>query len=120
MLLGLFTLITVFMFEGKGKRKAAASTSSSSPKPKRANVLTRRPKPIGTTDVTKLIESAEASPLATKTAPALPIEASAGSVKEPRSEKTAEQPKVLSPTAVTGLPKPSSATTATQRKKKNG
>jgi hypothetical protein len=65
------------------KREIAASTSSSAPKPKRAKVLTRRPKPIGTVDVSKLIESAEAAPLPTKTTPAMSIEASAGSVKEP-------------------------------------
>jgi hypothetical protein len=45
-----------------GKRKIAASTSSSASKPKRAKVLTCRPKPIGTADVPKLIESAEAAP----------------------------------------------------------
>jgi hypothetical protein len=63
MLLGLFTLITVFLFEGKGeKRKVTASTSSSASKPKRAKVLTCRPKPIGMAEVPKLIESAEAAP----------------------------------------------------------
>jgi hypothetical protein len=40
-----------------GKRKIAASTSFSAPKPKRAKVLTRRPKPIGTAVVPKLIEA---------------------------------------------------------------
>jgi hypothetical protein len=65
-----------------GKREIAASTSSSAPKPKRAKVLTRRPKPIGTVDVSKLIESAEAAPLPTETTPAMSIEASTGPVKE--------------------------------------
>jgi hypothetical protein len=48
----------------------------------------------------------------------MPIEASVGPVKEPESEKAAEQPKVLSPPAITGLPKPSSTTTATPRKRR--
>jgi hypothetical protein len=69
-------------------------------------------------DVSKLIKSAEAIPLATETAPAMPIEASADPVKEPESEKAAEQPKVLSPASVIGLPKPSSTTTATPRKRR--
>jgi hypothetical protein len=100
------------------KRKIAASTSSSAPKPKRAKVLTRRPKPIGTANVPKLIERAEAAPLPTETTPAMSIEASTGLVKEPESEKAAEQPKVMSPPALTGLPKPSSTTTATLRKRR--
>jgi hypothetical protein len=44
-----------------GKKKVAASTSSSAPKAKRDKVLTRRPKPIGTVDVPKLIERADRS-----------------------------------------------------------
>jgi hypothetical protein len=95
-----------------------ASTSSSAPKPKRAKVSTCRLKFFGTTDVLKLIGSAEVAPLATETAPAMPIEASAGPVKEPESEKAVEQPKVLSPPAVIGLSKPSSTTTATPRKRR--
>jgi hypothetical protein len=101
-----------------GKRKVAASTSSSAPKAKRAKVLTRRPKPIETAKVSKLIESVEAVPSATEIAPAMPIKTSVGPVKEPKSEKVAEQPRVLSPTAVSGLPKPSSTTTATPRKRR--
>jgi hypothetical protein len=46
----------------------------------------------------------------------MPAEASANPVKEPESEKTAKQPKVLSPTAVTGLPNLSTTTIATPRK----
>jgi hypothetical protein len=107
-----------FPVRRQGKRKVAASTSSSAPKPKRAKVLTRRPKPIGTTEVSKLIRSAEAAPLATKTTPAKSIESSNGPVKEPESEKTLEQPKVVSPPAITGLSKPSSTTTATPRKRR--
>jgi hypothetical protein len=45
-----------------GKRKVATSTSSGAPKPKRAKVLTRRLKPIGMAEVSKLIESVEATP----------------------------------------------------------
>jgi hypothetical protein len=58
--------------------------------------------------VPKLVESAEGAPSATETTPAMLIEASIGPVKEPESKKAAEQPKVLSPPAVTGLSKPSS------------
>jgi hypothetical protein len=99
-----------------GKRKIATSTSSSAPKPKRVKILTRRPKPIRTAEVSKLIESVEAVPSATESAHAMSTEASANPVKEPESKKTAEQPKVLSPPAVTGLPKLSTTTTATLRK----
>ena len=88
------------------------------PKAKTAKVLTRWPKPIGTVEVSKLIESTEAVPLAIETAPAMPIEASASSIKEPELEKAAEQPEVLSPPAVIGLSKPSSTTTATLRKRR--
>jgi hypothetical protein len=100
------------------KRKVAASTSSSVPKPKRVKVLTCRPKLIGMADVPKLIESAEAAPLATETAPTMPIEGTAGPVKEPELEKASEQLKVLSPQAVTGMSKPSSTTTATPSKRR--
>jgi hypothetical protein len=81
-------------------------------------VLTCRPKPIGTIEVPKLIKSVEAAPSAMETAPTMSIEASTSPVKELKSEKTAEQPKVLSPPAVTGLSKPSSTTTATPRKRR--
>jgi hypothetical protein len=104
--------------KARGKRKVAASTSSSAPKEKRAKVLTCRPKPIGVAKVPKLVESLEAASLATETTPMMPIEASAGPVKELESEKAAEQPKVLSPPAVIGLLKPSSITTATPRKRR--
>jgi hypothetical protein len=101
-----------------GKRKIATSTSSSASKPKRAKVLTRRSKPIGTAEATMLIESAEATPLAMESAPAMSIKASADPVKEPKSEKTAEQPKVLGPPAAIGLQKLSTTTTATPRKRR--
>jgi hypothetical protein len=44
----------------------------------------------------------------------MPIEASADPVKEPKSEKAAEQPKVL----VTALPKLSATSTTTPRKRR--
>jgi hypothetical protein len=104
--------------QGK-KRKVAASTSSSAPKAKRVKVLTHRPKPIGTAEVPKLIESAEDGPLATETAPVMPIEASAGSVEEPGPKKTTEeQPKLLSCPTVTELPKLSATATTTLRKRR--
>jgi hypothetical protein len=102
----------------RGKRKVTASTSSSALKQKSAKVLTHRPKPIGTTEVLKLIESAEGAPSAIEIAPAMLIEVGTGSVKELESEKAAEQPKVLSPLVVIGLSKPSSTTTATLRKRR--
>jgi hypothetical protein len=101
-----------------GKRKVVASTSSSAPKAKRAKVLTRRSKPIGMAEVPKLIESAEGAPSAMETASAMSIEASTGPIKEPKSEKVTEQPKVLSPPAVIGLSNPSSITIATPRKRR--
>jgi hypothetical protein len=102
----------------RGKRKVTASTSSSAPKPKMVKVLTHRSKPIGRVEVPELIESAEGAPSATKIAHAMLIEASTCLVKEPESEKAAEQLKVLSPPAVTGLSKPSSTTTVTPRKRR--
>jgi hypothetical protein len=104
--------------KARGKEKVAASTSSGMSRPKKTKVLTCRPKPVGTVDVPKLIESVETVPLATETATAMLIEASTGLVKELESEKIVEQPKVLSPPAVTGLPKPSSTITATTRKRR--
>jgi hypothetical protein len=53
-----------------------------------------------------LIESVGAVPLAT-----MSTEASANPVEEPESEKTTEQPNVLSPPAITGLSKLSITTT---------
>jgi hypothetical protein len=101
-----------------GKRKVFASSSSSAPKPKRAKVLTRRPKPIGTAEVPKLIESAEVTPSSKETTHAMSIEASTCWVKESESEKAAEQPKVLIPPVATELSKPSSTTKATPRKRR--
>jgi hypothetical protein len=66
-----------------GKRKVATLTSAGAPKPKKAKVLTRRPKPIGTVEVSKLIKSAEAVPSGTKSAPAMSTKASVNPIKEP-------------------------------------
>jgi hypothetical protein len=44
------------------KRKVVALTSSGAPKAKKVKVLTHRLKPIGTADVSKLIERAETIP----------------------------------------------------------
>jgi hypothetical protein len=68
--------------------------------------------------VSKLIESADGAPSVTDSAHVMSIEASTGPVKEPESEKAAEQPKVLSPLAVIGLSKPSSTATTTPRKRR--
>jgi hypothetical protein len=78
-----------------GKRKIATSTSSGAPKPKKAKVLTRRPKlhslekavVVPMTEKVKFIESIEAVPLATETAPAMPVEASVDPVEEPGAKK---------------------------------
>jgi hypothetical protein len=69
------------------KRKVVASTSTGAPKTKKIKVLTRRPRSIETTNVSKLIEKVETTPLATETALAMPIEAIADPAKEPESEK---------------------------------
>jgi hypothetical protein len=98
------------------KRKVATSTSSGALKAKKVKVLTHRPKPIGTVDVPKLIETAETAPLATYTAPVMPIEASVDPIKEPELEKAAKQPKAL----VTTLPKLSVIATTTPRKRRMG
>jgi hypothetical protein len=80
---------------------------------KKVKVLTHRPKPIGITDVPKLLEKQKLPP-ATEMAPVMPIEASADLVEEPKSEKAAEQPKVLA----TALPKLSATMAATPRKRR--
>jgi hypothetical protein len=102
-----------------GKIKTAASTSSIALKPKRAKVLTHRPKPIGMAQVPKLIESAEAGPLAIETSSIMPIKTSAGPVEEPGPKKTTdEQPKLPSCPNVTELPKLSTTATTTPRKRR--
>jgi hypothetical protein len=108
-------------------RKMAASTSSGAQKPKRAKVLTRKPKlhslektaVAHTTEKVKLVESATVIPLAMETVPVMPAEISADPVKEPRPKKTAEeQPKLLSPPTMAGLPKLSTTATTTPRKRR--
>jgi hypothetical protein len=85
------------------KRKVVASTSSGASKANKVKVLTCRPKPIGTTDVPKLIERAKIAPVATETASAMPIGAIANPAKVPELEKVAEQPKML--VATCNIPK---------------
>jgi hypothetical protein len=68
--------------------------------------------------VPKLIESADVVPSGTESAPTMSTEANVNPIKEPESEKTAEQPKVLSPLDVTGLSNLSTTTTATPRKRR--
>jgi hypothetical protein len=110
-----------------GKRKIATLTSSGAPKPKKAKVLTRRLKlhslektvVVPTIEKVKFIGSVKAIPLATETAPAMPVEASVNPVEDPGTKKMAEeQPKLLSPPIVTGLPKLSTTATTTLRKRR--
>jgi hypothetical protein len=68
-------------------------------------------------EVPKLIESAKAAPSATESALVMSIESNANPVKESESKKTAEQPKVLIPQGVTGLPKLSTSTIVIPRKR---
>jgi hypothetical protein len=100
------------------KRKFDALASIGASKTKKIKVLSRRPRRIETADVPKLIERVETTPLATKTAPVMPIEAIADPVREPESKKVAEkvpeQPKMM----VTALPKLSVTTTGTPRKRR--
>jgi hypothetical protein len=81
-------------------------------------VLTRRPRHIKTADVIELIERAEVAPYAIEPGHAMSIETSANPAEEPKLEKAAEQLKVLSPTTSTELPKASSISTVTPRKRR--
>jgi hypothetical protein len=87
------------------KRNVAAAESTCVSKSKKIMVLTRRPRCIGTTDVSKLCEKVETTPLAIEIVSVVPIEAITYSVRELEPEKVAEkvleQPKVI----VTTLPK---------------
>jgi hypothetical protein len=84
---------------------------------KKINVFTHRPRRIETTDLLKLLERVETTPLARETAPAMPIEAIIDPAKEPElenvAEKVPEQPKMM----VTALPK-LPATIGTLRKRR--
>jgi hypothetical protein len=101
-----------------GKRKIAALASSSVPKAKKVKVLTRRPRRIEIADVPKLIEHVEVVPSAPESSPPMPIEASTDPAEEPKLEKATDQFKVLSPPATIGLPKPSSISMVTSRKRR--
>jgi hypothetical protein len=73
------------------KRKVAASTSTGVSKSNKIKVLTRRPRCIETTDVPKLHERVETTPLARETVPAMLIEAIVDAAKELEPEKVAEK-----------------------------
>jgi hypothetical protein len=101
------------------KRKTATSASSSASKAKKVKkVLTRRPRRIETADVPKLIKGAETAPSALELGHVMPIETCIDPAKEPKSEKAAEQLKVLSPATTTELLKPSSISASTPRKRR--
>jgi hypothetical protein len=84
---------------------------------KKVKVLTRRPRRIETADVPKLSEGVAPAP---ELGHVMPIKTCTNPAKEPKSEKATEQLKVLSPATTTELPKPSSVSTVTLRKKENG
>jgi hypothetical protein len=69
------------------KRKATASASTGVSKSKKIKVLTRRPRRIETTDVPKLSERVERTPLAREVVLAMHIEAIANLAREPEPEK---------------------------------
>jgi hypothetical protein len=72
------------------------------------------------TERMEIVEHAEAIPLASKTSPVVAVEASVDPVveTEAKSSKAEEHPKLLSPPTTTGLPKLTTATTLTPRKRR--
>jgi hypothetical protein len=100
------------------KWKIAISASSSTSKAKKVKVLTHRPRRIETADVPKLIEGVETAPSATESGLVMPIKTRTDPTEEPKSEKAAEQLKVLSPATTTELLKPSSVSATTPRKRR--
>ena len=100
------------------KRKIVALASSSASKAKKVKVLTRRPRRVEMSVVPKLIEGAETVPSAIESGPIMPIETCTDLTEEPKSEKAAEQLKVLSPATTTELSKPSSVSATTPRKRR--
>jgi hypothetical protein len=84
---------------------------------KKIKILTRRPRHIETTDVPKLSESMETTPLAIETAPVVPIGTIADPTREPEPEKVAEKVPEQSKMKVIVLPK-LPATTGTPRKRR--
>jgi hypothetical protein len=97
------------------KRKTATSATSSVSRLKKVKVLTRRPRLIETTYVSKLSEGVVP---ATKPGRAMPVEASTNPTEELKLEKMVEQLKALSPSCATKLPKPSSISAVTPRKRR--
>jgi hypothetical protein len=98
------------------------------PKPKRSKVLTRRPKAHSLqriaamldTEKIEIVEQAEAIPLASETISVVTVEASVDLVEETEAKrsKAEEHPKLLTPPTTTQLPKLSTATTTTPRKRR--
>jgi hypothetical protein len=130
--------------QGK-KRKSAASAIASTPKPKKVKVLTHRPKRAETTVVSKPAEGSSASgsdcpvlaeakgTLAEVTKPKViteqqktdtvevlkrPAEARAKTAEEPKSKKSVEQPKIMSPPQETELPKMSNIPAVTPKRRR--
>jgi hypothetical protein len=99
------------------KKKVAALPSTGVRKSKKIKVLTRRPRRIETTDVPKIIERVETTPLAIEIVPAKPVEAIADPAGELESKKVAEKVPEQPKTMVTALSK-LSATTGTSRKRR--
>jgi hypothetical protein len=106
----------------------ATLSSSTMPKPKRAKVLTHRPKPhslertdaVLDTEKMEIAERVEAIPLAPETIPAATVKASVGLVEETgtKGSKAEEHLKLLSPPTTMGLPKLTTITTTTPRKRR--
>jgi hypothetical protein len=87
------------------KRKAAVSTSTGVSKSKKIKVLTHRPRRDETTDVPKLSERVETTPLSLETVPVVPIDAFADLAREPEPEKVAEKVQEQPKTMMTTLSK---------------
>jgi hypothetical protein len=73
------------------KRKAITSASTGASRSKKIKVLTRRPKHIETTDVSKLSERVDTTPLAMEAIPVVPFGIIADPTRELEPEKVAER-----------------------------
>jgi hypothetical protein len=100
--------------QGK-KRKTATSATSSAPRSKKVKVLTRWPKRIETTEVSKLIEG---SAYISEPSRSAPVEAKTGPIEEPKLKKATKQLKALSPLRETELLKASRIPATTPRKRR--
>jgi hypothetical protein len=97
------------------KRKTDTLATSSAPKSKKVKVLTRRPRRIETTEVSKLIEGVAS---VSEPSRSVLVKARTEPTEEPELKKEAEQLKVLSPPCIAELPKPSRILTTTPRKRR--